>query len=275
MNSNVSRVESRIRIGGGEIFVQTLIPPELTDDTVLIFLHDSLGSVQQWKSFPERIALALGLKAVLYDRLGHGQSDPFLMKRDTQYQHVEAYIFTRHLIESMRIGKALLIGHSDGASISLLYAGRFKEVAGVVAIAPHVFVEDITLAGIRDFKKVYDEKGLESSLERFHGAKTRQLFDAWHDTWLSSGFRHWSITEEVANITAPVLLVQGEKDEYGTLQQLDAICDRLKGSVTASVEKCIIPDCGHFPHISHRKPVESAIVDFVNKSVRRDLLKSR
>ena len=259
MNRIGEKTELKARIRDRDIHAVSIIPDTvISDDTVILFLHDALGSVEQWKTFPERLAGEANMKAYVYDRAGHGKSDPAMSARDKNYLHLEA-ICLRSLIEYLHLKKVILIGHSDGASISLLYASNHDDVGAVVAISPHVFVEDITRNGIRDFKKTYVEKNLSRSLERFHGEKTRKLFDAWHDTWLSPDFSDWNIEDQMRKIQCPVLLIQGLDDEYGSMKQIDSISDRLRRSPS----KILIPDCAHFPHVTSRNIVEKGILDFL------------
>lgn len=247
-----------------DINVMSISPANLiAKDTAIIFLHDALGSIEQWKTFPDRVASELGMKAYVYDRLGHGKSDPMHMVRDKNYLHVEAYIYLRGLVEILNSQKIILVGHSDGATISLLYASKFKNVEAVVAMSPHVFVEDITRRGIEDFAQKYEDKHLSKALERFHGSKTKTLFDAWHDTWLSRNFSDWNIQDQMSKIQCPVLLIQGLNDEYGTLQQIDSIASQLP----QAPQQVLIPECAHFPYVTARKAVETSILEFIRTNM--------
>ncbi|MBX7059577.1 MAG: alpha/beta hydrolase [Leptospirales bacterium] len=251
----------QVQLPRGAIHGVTLHPLESpVDDPVLLFLHDALGSVEQWKAFPERISTALGLRAVVYDRLGHGKSDAMPAKRGIDYLHLEARVVLRQLIQKLELHKVILIGHSDGASIALLYASMFDDVCAVAAMAPHVMVEELTREGIRNFKRVYDEKGLATGLQRFHGAKTAALFDAWHDTWLSPEFASWNIVPEMSRIRQALLLIQGQSDEYGSAAQIESIAR----NVQQSPAQLLLPNCAHFPHVTARRIVEEAICRFVS-----------
>lgn len=264
MSENILKEEFKVRLFESDLNVLSITPETVkADSTTMIFLHDALGSVEQWKTFPKRIASELGMKAYVYDRLGYGKSDPMILSRDMNYLHLEAFIYLRSLVEALGLNNVYLVGHSDGASIALLYASRFKDCKGLVAMAPHIFVEEITRDGIREFKEKYIEKNLSKSLERFHGDKTEILFDAWYDTWLSERFASWNIEDRLDSIDCPTLLIQGREDEYATLNQIETIAGVLK----EKAKKVILPNCTHFPHVSARKEVENSIFEFFQDKI--------
>ena len=164
----------------------------------------------------------------------------------------------------MGIQQPIFIGHSDGASLALIYAGaNNKDVRGLVLEAPHVFVEDITLAGIKHAGELYESTDLPQKLARYHGAHGDDVFRNWHDTWTGTNFREWNIEDSLSNIYCPILIIQGENDEYGTTKQLDAI----KTQVSGLVQVQLLPDCGHTPHRDQRQLTMDTIIRFV-----RDLI---
>ena len=211
----------------------------------LVFLHDSLGSIETWRDFPERMAGAVGCGALLYDRRGHGGSDPFAPgPRGERYLHDEAAVLAR-LLEAQGVREAVLFGHSDGATIALLAAASFpRGLRAVVVEAGHVFVEERTLAGVREAAAALHATGLLARLARYHGDKAEALASAWLETWLSPQFRDWNIEPELRSIHCPVLVLQGERDEYGTEAQVRAITAGVAGPARAH----LFPGVGHVPH---------------------------
>lgn len=231
-----------------------------TNPTTLVFLHDALGSITQWKNFCQVVAAQTKLDAVIFDRQGHGGSSPLIGERDRRYMHREAYEILPALFEQLGIEKPILIGHSDGGTIALLYGGKYQ-LTGIISIAAHTFVEEITLQGLR--KTRASKEKLVSLLSLFHADKAEQLFNLWNDTWLSEEFRDWNILEEIQMIKDPVLVVQGEEDEYGSIKQVDSIIRSVQGKA----ESFLVPGAGHMPHLSHMELVVEEITAFVNRCI--------
>jgi pimeloyl-ACP methyl ester carboxylesterase len=211
----------------------------------LVFLHDSLGSIQLWRDFPARLALAVGCHAFVYDRRGYGESAPFgLEPRTAAYLEQEA-LTVPAVLRAVGISQAVLVGHSDGGTLALLTAAQEPElVTAAITIGAHVFVEDITLAGIRAAKAQYATTNLLQRLTRYHGPNTEPIFRAWTDTWLQPAFREWNIERYLPLITCPVLVLQGAEDEYGTAAQVKAIANQVTGTAQA----VLLPGLGHTPH---------------------------
>lgn len=249
-----------ISINQRSISVQVLQPGDGQKHPSLVFLHHALGSIAQWKDFPEELATMTGLPAVLIERLGHGASDEMQADRGLDYLHVEAFEQLPLVLKELGIERPFLVGHSDGATIALLYASRFP-AAGVIAEAPHILAEDHTLAGIREALK--DRKGLCRRLEKYHGEKTEKLVSAWADTWLAPWFRKWNIEPELKQISAPVMVVQGTGDPYGTHRHLEGIFRALRKRSCAY----IVPDCGHSPHLEAREAVLQRMTGFIGYSI--------
>jgi len=228
---------------------------------LIVFLHEGLGSVAQWKNFPENVCNQSGYSALLYDRVGHGLSSALTKARQTDYMHIEAWQFLPQILEKLNItSEIILVGHSDGATIALLYASKFAQrVKAVVSIAAHVFVEVCTVQGVAETKKLYEEFDLKYLLEKYHLSNTDTMFYAWADAWLSAEFKKWNIKNDIREIKAPCLLIQGENDEYASFQQIIEI----ENAVSCQVEKLIIPSCGHQPHFQHNSVVVNAINSFL------------
>jgi pimeloyl-ACP methyl ester carboxylesterase len=220
--------------------VKRIAPSTSAIDHQIILLHDALGSIPQWKSFPEQLAEQLQAEVILYERQGHGRSSPLPSDRSPDFFHQEALEVLPAFIEAHQLQEAILLGHSDGATIALLYAGHHQP-PGVMAIAPHIFVEDITLRGIAQAKAIKEQ--LVNKLQKYHGDKAEALFDAWADNWLDPAFRDWNIQQELTGISCPLLLLQGEKDEYGSNKQLTGIQE-----VAPQAQIQLLPGLGHFPH---------------------------
>ncbi len=238
-------------------FIRQLQVTENEVTPVLVFLHDALGSVEQWKQFPEKLAHACVCNAVIIERQGSGQSSPFTEKRNTDFLHHQAYEVLPKLLEKLHIKNPILIGHSDGGSIALLYASKF-EVKAVVSIAAHVFLEQITLEGIRESMKHKDF--LKLKLSKYHGEKTDALIHAWADTWLSDEFTDFNIEKELTNITTPTLVIQSEDDNYGTLRQVDSIFNNIQ----SKHKKKFIPKTGgHVLHLSMPDELAKEIKKFI------------
>ena len=225
----------------------------------LVFLHEGLGSVALWKDFPARVAAATGCPALVYSRAGYGRSSPAALPRAADYMHVEALSVLPALLDRLGIADPILIGHSDGASIALLHAGSGNgPVRALVALAPHVFVEDMSIASIDEVRRQYETTDLREKLARRH-ADPDAAFRGWNDIWLAPAFRRWNIEGCLPGVRCPLLLIQGSDDEYGSAAQLDAI-ERQVGGTVARLE---LADCRHSPHRDQPEATLAAIVDFV------------
>jgi pimeloyl-ACP methyl ester carboxylesterase len=224
----------------------------------LVFLHEGLGSVGLWRDFPDKVAARLGARALIYSRFGYGRSDGLAGPRSTRFMHEEALDVLPVLLDRLGVDRPLLIGHSDGASIALIHAAASgRPVIGVVAIAPHVRVETVTVQSISRIRDTYRTTDLRSRLAKYH-ARVDDAFLGWADTWLRPEFAAWSIEDMVGDIAAPMLLVQGRDDEYGTLDQLA----RIAGRARAPVSQMVLDGCGHAPHRDQEQAVLNAVVEF-------------
>ena len=227
----------------------------------IVFLHEGLGSIAQWKHFPDSLARATGCKALVYERWGHGGSDPLHGPRQADFMQREAEFALPQVLDSFGLEKAILFGHSDGGSIALMFAARYPErTLGVVTEAAHVFVEQASLAGVRAAVARFDTGDLEQRLALYHGDNTESMFRGWADIWLSAGFRGWTIpSETLGAIHAPVLALQGADDEYGSAEQLH----RIKAGVGEAAKTVLIPECAHEPHVQARETVMDEAIGFI------------
>jgi pimeloyl-ACP methyl ester carboxylesterase len=216
----------------------------------IIFLHDSLGCIQLWRDFPEQLGAMSHCNVLVYDRQGYGKSCPFSYpERDINYLEMEADLLN-DLLEYWAIDNAILFGHSDGGSIALLTAAKYPtRIKGIITVGAHVFVEDVTIKGIKEAIDLYQNTDLKSKLEKYHGTNTEAMFWAWAKTWTTDKFKNWNIEQFLPLITCPALIIQGEDDEYGTLKQVEAITSKINGPITPLT----IPDCKHTPY--KEKPV--------------------
>jgi pimeloyl-ACP methyl ester carboxylesterase len=223
--------------------------------TTLVFLHEGLGSIAQWRDFPLKLSQATGLGAFIYNRAGYGASDPEPMPRPVTYMHEEASKLPR-ILEAAGIKDAILVGHSDGASIAILHAGA-HQCRGVILEAPHVFAEEPGLRSIEKARDAYQHGDLRARLSKYH-QNVDATFWGWNGPWLHPDFRAWNIEASLPGITAPVLVIQGVDDEYGTRAQVDAISAKA-GRVTA----LLLDKCGHAPHKDQPEATLQAMTRFV------------
>lgn len=231
---------------------------------VLVFLHDSLGCVDTWRDFPQALAERVGLDAIIYDRRGYGQSSEFTSATRTPRYLEDEIDSLIALLDALDIDDVVLFGHSDGGTISLIAAAlRPERVRAVITEGAHVFVEDITLDGIRQARHALRTTDLAARLARYHGDKVDAVTSAWIDTWLSPEFRDWNIEEYLPRVVCPALVIQGERDEFGTLAQVEAIVAGCGGPATP----LIIPGIGHTPHREAAVEVLDAAAAFIGAAL--------
>jgi pimeloyl-ACP methyl ester carboxylesterase len=221
----------------------------------LVLLHEGLGSAGLWREFPAQLQAATGRRVIAFSRFGHGRSATPPQPRTPAFFHEEALDVLPALLGQLDADAPLLVGHSDGASIALIHAARHP-VAGLALLAPHVVVEDVTVARIRRTREAFLHDGLRERLQRHHD-DVDAAFWGWCDVWLDPAFRAWSLEADAARVTAPLLLIQGRDDPYGTLDQLDRIERRVRGPVS----RLVVPG-GHSPHLEQPERVVEAIAAF-------------
>jgi pimeloyl-ACP methyl ester carboxylesterase len=220
-----------------------------------VLLHEGLGSVGLWRDFPLRLSEATGRRVVAFSRFGHGRSEPPPRLRTPAFFHEEALEVLPDVLAQLGAREPILVGHSDGASIALIHAGHHP-VTGIALLAPHVFVEDVTVAEIRIARERYAEGGLRERMARHHD-DVDAAFRGWCDVWLDPAFRDWSLEADAEHVTCPALLIQGVDDPYGTLEQLDRIQARVRGPVTR-----LEVAGGHSPHFDAAESVLAAVAAF-------------
>jgi len=228
--------------------------------TTLVMLHEGLGSVAMWRDFPQKLADVAQMPVLAYSRYGYGRSAPVPGQRAVSYMHDEALVVLPQILRQLHIERPLLFGHSDGGSIALIHASRYP-VRGVIALAPHVFVEDISVQSIAAARVTFETTDLRERLARYH-ADVDAVFWRWNDIWLHPDFRSWSIEAVLPDIQSPILVIQGAEDEYGTEEQLRAIARGAR-----NVELLLLPNCGHSPHRDQPMQVLQRVRAWLDRSV--------
>ncbi len=242
------------------------IERERVDAALIVFLHEGLGSLSAWRDFPRRLCDATGCRGLVYSRPGYGRSTPRATDEawSLDFMHRQAHEVLPALLATLAVDTEVappwLFGHSDGASIALLYAARWPErIAGAIVLAPHIVVEDLSVASIAKAREVYLGSDLRARLGRYHDDPD-SAFWGWNDVWLLPQFRHWSIENEIGAIRCPLLAVQGHDDEYGTLEQIHGIARRVP-----QAQLLELPDCAHSPQRDQPEPVIAASTSFMQQ----------
>lgn len=238
-------------------------------DPIVVFLHEGLGSTALWRDFPDQVCRATGLGGLIYSRAGYGASDPVPLPRPLSYLDDEGALLPA-VLDAASVRQAIVVGHSDGGSIALAAAaadgrraaqGRPRRILGLAVLAPHVTVEDDNLATIREAADRYTSTDLRERLARHH-TNVDVAFRGWHDAWTDPGFRSWTLVPQLAHITVPTLVVQGETDPYGSTEQAQLIANGVSGPV----EILLLPDCGHSPQRDHQEETLAAVVSLVRRA---------
>lgn len=234
-----------------------------SEKTVLVFLHEGLGSIRQWLDFPKILCDKLQLCGLIYDRYGYGLSEPKHEPHTIDFMHTEGFVFLPELIKKLELkNKLILVGHSDGASIALIYASKYSNtLLGVISEAAHVVIEDISRNGIQNMQNEYKKnKALQKVFKMYHGCNAENLVINWTNTLLSEDFKKWNINKLLQSITVPVLAIQGDGDEYGSYEQLVSI----KKNTPTDVELMFIKDCKHIPHLQAQNLVLEKMLTFIS-----------
>jgi pimeloyl-ACP methyl ester carboxylesterase len=228
----------------------------------IVLLHEGLGSISLWRDFPLALAETTGRAVFAYSRAGHGASAPPSTPHTPRFMHEEAIDRFPRILDAAGIASTVLLGHSDGGSIALIFAATYPaRVSSLILEAAHVFVEDVSIASIERAKRAYETTDLRSRLAKYH-SDVDAAFHGWNDVWLDPAFRTWNIEEYLSRIIAPTLVIQGEDDEYGTLRQVDAIARQVNGAV----ETLVLSKCGHSPHRDRPDEVLRTISRFLNSA---------
>ena len=262
-NNRISTEDFYIVPAGRRLRVRKLTHPNsdgVGSRPTLVFLHEGLGSIEMWHDFPAILAETTACDCLIYDRWGHGRSDALDVQRTLHYVHHEALDSLPEVLNHSNVDDAILIGHSDGGTIDLIFAAEYPEILrGIITEAAHVFVEEITLEGIREALDIYNNTDLKQKLARYHGDNTEKIFRAWYETWLQPGFKSWDIQDCLPKIKCPVLVIQGEDDQYGTAAQVEAITNQ----VTGPSKPLLIPNCAHIPHREAKDRVIKEMTEFI------------
>jgi pimeloyl-ACP methyl ester carboxylesterase len=239
-----------------------MIGPRPNAAPTIVMLHEGLGSVGLWGSFPDAIAEATGAGVFVYSRAGYGKSKPGAMPRSISFMHEEACTVLPRVLAGIGFQRGLLLGHSDGASIAAIYAGSVQDhrVRGLVLIAPHFFIEDMGIAEIQRANAAFASGTLREKLKRWH-ADVDCAFRSWSEPWLHPDFRKWDITEALGYIRVPILVVQGADDQYGTLKQVEA----AEQECFCPVEAAVLPNVRHAPFREAPELTLKVVADFTNR----------
>ncbi|MBN8964610.1 MAG: alpha/beta hydrolase [Rhizobiales bacterium] len=233
--------------------------PRPHEAPTLILLHEGLGCAAMWGDFPQRLSQATGCGVFAYSRVGYGHSSPATLPRTLDFMHVEARRTLPRLLDAIGFRKGLLIGHSDGASIAAIYAGSVEDhrVRGLVLMAPHFIVEDVTINSIREIRQAFDTTDIRARFARWHGDPDATV-RGWTDVWMTNDFSLWDIREDLAYIRVPILIIQGEHDHYGTEQQIEI----AREECYCPVDVLLIPGIQHVPHREAPEQTLAAVAEF-------------
>jgi pimeloyl-ACP methyl ester carboxylesterase len=250
-----------LRIGASDLEYR-MIGPQPADAPTIVMLHEGLGSAGLWGDFPEKLQAATGAGVFVYSRAGYGGSTPVTLPRPLDYMHIEALEVLPKLLDQIGFRRGLLLGHSDGASIAAIHAGGTGDhrVRGVVLIAPHFIVEDISVRSIAGIKQAYETSDLRAKLMRWH-RDVDNAFHGWNGAWLDPEFRNWDISDYLAYLRVPVAILQGADDQYGTNLQVEIAQEECY----CPVEATIIPGTGHQPHREAPETTLAVISEFVER----------
>ncbi|WCL80435.1 alpha/beta hydrolase [Saprospira sp. CCB-QB6] len=230
---------------------------------LLVLLHEGLGALPLWKGWPDELAQALNCPILLYERRGYGQSDPLPLPRPKNYLEKGGVEELHALLSHLQVQQPILIGHSDGGSIALAYAAQYA-VKALAVLAAHIYVEEVTLAGILAVKNNPQLPKIIQKLGKYHGTESPRIFSAWADTWLRADFKSWNIAQLLPQIQAPAFVLQGEADEYASPKHLS---DIFEGLGSTDKEQHLLPNCGHSPHIQARTALNALILPFLSRQI--------
>jgi pimeloyl-ACP methyl ester carboxylesterase len=255
-----------LRIGEADLEYR-MLGPSPADAPTIVMLHEGLGSAALWGDFPQQLQAATGAGVFVYSRSGYGASSPVKLPRPLDYMHREALDVLPKLLDQIGFRRGLLLGHSDGGSIAAIYAGGLADhrIEGIVLIAPHFVVEDVSVASIAEIKTTYENTELRGKLARWH-KDVDNAFYGWNGAWLDPKFRSWDISDYLAYIRVPVALIQGEMDQYGTIRQVEIAQEECY----CPVEATLIKGAGHSPHRDAARQIVDAISEFASALLQAD-----
>ena len=255
-------MRTSIEVGGNRLEVRWH-GPRPAEALTLVFLHEGLGCADTWRDFPFELASATGCGALVFSRLGYGRSDACELPRPLRFMHHEGLGVLPELLEQAGVEDCILVGHSDGGSIGIIYAGGTKAMPlrGLITEAAHVFCEDLSIQSIQAARERYLKGDLRERLEKHHGSNTDCAFRGWNDAWLHPDFKQWNLEEYLPGIRAPLLAIQGEDDPYGTPAQVEAIVNKAGGEA----QSLMLPDCGHAPHRDRPEATLKVMKDFIQR----------
>lgn len=236
--------------------------PPPTEAPTLVFLHEGLGCVSMWHDFPQKLAAATGCGALVYSRFGYGRSAKCDLPRPIGFMHTEGLQVLPEILDAAGVRSSILVGHSDGGSIALVYAGGTPALPlrGLVVEAPHIFREDVCELAIQEATVAYRTGDMRRRLQKHHGKNVDCAFWGWADTWLNAEFGRWNLEEYLAPIRVPLLVIQGEDDEYGT-----AAAEVIPSQAGAGAEVLMLPACGHAPHRDQKETTLAAMGEFIQR----------
>lgn len=255
----------------GKTLEYICIGPSPDKSPTLVLLHEGLGCIRLWRDFPVELSRATGFGVFAYSRAGYGQSDPTELPRPLDYMTQEAVDVLPVALDAIGVQRAVLLGHSDGATIAAIHAGCVVDprIFGAVLIAPHFFTEASGLLAIENARDAFNNGDLRARLAKYH-AEPDNAFRGWNDSWLHPDFKQWHIADVLGTIQCPILAIQGRKDPYGSLAQIDVVKQRV---VHARVSTLIVDDCQHAPHLEHAQAVTTAIADFCIQAMQNSSIK--
>jgi pimeloyl-ACP methyl ester carboxylesterase len=262
MSKNIIYEDFFLQVNTDRLHCRRISHSKTLQKPIIVFLHEGLGSIPQWKDFPEQVAFRTGLDVFLYERTGYGKSSPLKEKRGLDYLHLEAVQLAK-VIHHLGIDDYVLLGHSEGGSIALLHAAEHPpDLKGVITLSANIFHESSITKGILSVRQKFreDNSNLRNALQRFHDNPIDQIFYAWSDTWTSKMFEEFNIKGSLNKVKIPILAMHGMEDEYTTLNQVFSLGKAVEGPV----EIVVLDDCGHHPHISQRTKVLDYIVQFLS-----------
>lgn len=250
-----------VELSGGPIEFEWSRKPASALEPTIVLLHEGLGCLELWRDFPAALQQATGMPVLSYSRYGYGRSAPCALPRPLSYMHDEAREVLPELLLSLGVRRHILVGHSDGGSIALIYAGSRKRrgLLGIATMAAHIFAEEFGLKSIADARTAYAKGALDQALRRYHGDNTEYAFRGWADTWLDPKFRDWNLEEFLPKINVPVLVMQGFDDQYGTPLQVKRIAAGIGGRCTT----LMLSECGHAPQKDQRDATLQALRGFM------------